>query len=111
MVDESDDKRELSFSDNTIKLDHDLLFSNEEKSNELEFYKINTSSGEITKLTKVTFYNGNEQSIKKQLSLIVSLQESSDKEQIITESFSFLQSIYGKLSSENWVNYFNLNFN
>lgn len=45
VVDKSKEKKELSFSKNTIKLDHNFLFPSEEKSNELQFYKINTSSG------------------------------------------------------------------
>ncbi|MFT5667110.1 MAG: hypothetical protein ACI9DK_001298 [Vicingaceae bacterium] len=111
VVDNSEEKRELSFTGGTIQFDHDFLFPNEEKSNALQFYKINTSNGEISKLTKVTFYNVNEQSIKEQLSLIISLQESSTKEQQITNSFSFLQSIFGNLNIKNWNSYFKLNYN
>ncbi len=111
IVDNSKQKRELSFSNNTIKVDHNFLFPNEEKSNELQFYKINTANGEITKLTKVTFYNGNEQSIQDQLKLIVSLQNSENEEQIILDSYSFLQSIFGNLNDKNWESYFKLNFN
>jgi len=111
VVDKSEVKRELNFSENTINLKHDFLFPNEEKSNELQFYKINTGSGEITKLTTVNFYNGNDPAIKEQLNLIVSLQESDDKEKIMTDSFSLLQSIFGNLNDDNWNSYFELNFN
>jgi len=111
IVDNSEEKRELSFSKGTIQLDHDFLFSKEDKSNALQFYKINTSVGEISKWNKVIFYNINEQSIKEQLSLIVSLQESTTEKQRITNSFSFLQSIFGNLNTENWNSYFKLNYN
>ena len=111
VVDDSKKKRELSFKNGTITLDNSFLFPNNEKRSELQFYKINTKSGEISKLNKVTFHNGNEKSIQDQLKLIVSLQESSDKEQVILDSFSLLQSIFGNLNDENWNSYFQLNFN
>ena len=110
IVDEKKAKRELVFKNKELQINKTTIFPENEKISLVEIYQVNMASGELKKLKTVAFHNSQNESIQKQIELIVSLQKENEEAKIITNSFSILQSIYGSLNNAEWEIYFKMNF-
>ncbi len=108
IVDSDKKKTLLHFENATLKLETSKLFSVGETEKEIEFYRVNTVSGEFIKETSLTILKMSEEELKNQIGLIDStIDNEIENEERLRIIYDILCDIYGSLNYKKLTEFYN----